>query len=721
MSSMRIVFHSFFVSFSVVGCLLSILWSCGKDSSPSLPAGPQDGGSVSLRIDVPGLGIATKSGAEDVLSSVTLLVYRPGQESSRALFSVSGVAVSEGVVRTYIPGDLLQSLVREDGGEATVYVVANASVDLTGATDAETVLRTLSSSPFNEDTPVGILPMWGSCTARVTDAGKTLSGAVTLERSVAKLEVRIVELSSNIVDGVSTYIPDTDHIQLVLQNGLKRGAVGGLAYRSEPSADDFYTCQVGPMEEVTDAAGGFLYYRSPAVFYTYASDWSSDEASAVTFLLVVPWSNDGGSSWVKSYYQIPVNPDGLCVRENTHYIINMKIGIVGSFEEELPVALTPSVIVQPWGTVSLVEESITESRYLVVGTTDETLENEVETTIQFASSHDCIILSRRLTRKILSSISEQDELIPESDYTMTLSNASNTIYFHHDLDNSGTSEADFAPYELTLVIAHESRPSYQREIHIRQNPMISVVAQENSDGTSSSHKGYTYVNNGTNLSYYGNGCNGLTGSNKNQNMYVITISALSEGSSYTIGDPRTRVVDNLPTAVQGSNTSTTYTYNATWSASCPSLSGGTRRLSYYHPAESSERTKDMIAPQFRVASSYGACNAHKYTNMQRRCAAYQEDGYPAGRWRLPTAAEIFYITSLSAQGTIPELFTIGRNDTDGYWCANGWVGGDANGVPTLHEDVYTGNNYVRCVYDEWFWGSEQLSSKTTFTWGDMDY
>ena len=96
---------------------------------------------------------------------------------------------------------------------------------------------------------------------------------------------------------------------------------------------------------------------------------------------------------------------------------------------------------------------------------------------------------------------------------------------------------------------------------------------------------------------------------------------------------------------------------------------------------------------------------------EKRCASYQEDGYPAGRWRLPTYAEAAFIVSLSNEKKIPYLFNTGTN----YWCAHGDFKPNGNNVD-LNPD---GNsNSVRCVYDEWYWGSDQIANKSTFTWGD---
>lgn len=138
----------------------------------------------------------------------------------------------------------------------------------------------------------------------------------------------------------------------------------------------------------------------------------------------------------------------------------------------------------------------------------------------------------------------------------------------------------------------------------------------------------------------------------------------------------------------------------------------TRNLTYYHPTENSERTERMLSPEFLVASSYGVCGtAFSLNEARRRCAAYQEDGYPAGRWRVPTYAEVEYIISLSAWGKIPVLF----NNSSPYWSAHGLI---QNSNGTIASATGT-SGFVRCVYDTWYWGEEKVTSaQNTFTWGD---
>ena len=54
------------------------------------------------------------------------------------------------------------------------------------------------------------------------------------------------------------------------------------------------------------------------------------------------------------------------------------------------------------------------------------------------------------------------------------------------------------------------------------------------------------------------------------------------------------------------------------------------------------------------------------TSGYYRCAGYQEAGYPAGRWRVPTMAEINYIVQLSGWGVIPSLFSESSGGNGGF-------------------------------------------------------
>ncbi len=172
-----------------------------------------------------------------------------------------------------------------------------------------------------------------------------------------------------------------------------------------------------------------------------------------------------------------------------------------------------------------------------------------------------------------------------------------------------------------------------------------------------------------------------------------------------------------------------YYYIYAYYTTVPSYSN---TLMYYHPTDETERTENMIAPEFMIASSYGVTSDISKEAARKRCASYQEDGYPAGRWRLPTQAEVMYIVQLSAWGIIPHLFGYVTTNNDGtvtgrdqdapYWSANGQIMVNA-GQGTARVYNSTTNTAVRCVYDTWFWGRDEDDkvTRTQYTWGDENY
>ena len=99
-----------------------------------------------------------------------------------------------------------------------------------------------------------------------------------------------------------------------------------------------------------------------------------------------------------------------------------------------------------------------------------------------------------------------------------------------------------------------------------------------------------------------------------------------------------------------------------------------------------------------------------------RCESYQEDGYPARRWSLPTKADLEFILYQTNKGRLPDIY----KDETTYWCAHG--AGTVNGnTVNLNPVTYVTNVYsTGCVYDEWYW-TDKLndSQKTIFTWGDQ--
>ena len=182
-----------------------------------------------------------------------------------------------------------------------------------------------------------------------------------------------------------------------------------------------------------------------------------------------------------------------------------------------------------------------------------------------------------------------------------------------------------------------------------------------------------------------------SGNNTNFNNYAIHVSSLYD-DSYMIADTR------------GSENNL----------------ANLRKLLHYRPTrEDIDISTYVIPPAYIFASSYGATTSLSYVQARKRCAAYQENGYPAGRWRLPTLGEIQFAMMLSQKGVFPRLFGSSTTTNTYYWYAN------SNGTYAYasadQKSTTPGNNsvYVRCVYDLWYWGDDRQSSwMTSPVWSD---
>ena len=200
-------------------------------------------------------------------------------------------------------------------------------------------------------------------------------------------------------------------------------------------------------------------------------------------------------------------------------------------------------------------------------------------------------------------------------------------------------------------------------------------------------------------------------------MYKISVTVLppdQDGTGFVIGDPRST------TSVIYHNDNVEYVA-ARYIKQDGTVSGPEykRNLEVYYPTDETSRTENMIAPAYRISTKLSGT----YTNTkiskeqaQYRCAAFQENGFPAGRWRLPTMAEISFSSQLSANGVYAWQFS------KEYWSANGVVYvDDASGSVTPKPNATEA--FVRCVYDSWYWGDDRVldeeGNPSIFAWGDV--
>lgn len=424
--------------------------------------------------------------------------------------------------------------------------------------------------------------------------------------------------------------------------------------------------------------------------------------------------------------------------------------------------------------------NIGNARYLSVEKEQYVLNNQDGVDVRYTTSNPIVIKDIHVTRpyygenpsvgqtkygatvrKVLSHADEieYDDVYPVGSWYLEYSEAQRkalnngedwlqdvdgVIRYTHKLNNNyQTDDFDYSPYTITFSVGHADNKEawmmkYDKHVTIVQRPGLYIQALPNPDTytgvtgkTTPDHWGYVYVNNDQltrarfdadpkhnddawrldhiwRVVHYSSG---------GTDMYRIDVSVLPDltdvsGSfDFVLGDPRQSTEAHLREGLPEP-------YNEPF-ATAPAVEGGERSLLHYYPTEASERTRHMLAPAYRISTKLSGSeyNGTPMEQAKMRCASLQENGFPAGRWRIPTEAEIRFISNLSAHGVFEWQFG------GTYWSANGAVNVDKNSKKiTLKPDVTIA--LLRCVYDSWYWGDDRVVDgeglPSIFTWGDKE-
>ena len=631
---------------------------------------------------------------ENLIKSLHYFFYQEGETDGNAVFTgsvtMAETTQDEAVIRIPMNENVLNNVIfPRPANNCEVYVIANlpSGTVIPDDTSVESLKQMAIETDFKSTLTQPSFIMAGQGIASIIDRNKVLaaSGEIPMDRLAAKLTVNVQIEDSYTDKSGKIWKPAKESLTVSVWNAASNTTLGGAL------GDKLFSYE--------NRNGA-----NPAPFYSYPREWEFRSPDALSFYIVLPWKceTDGSTEFQDCYYK--VLPNTMQLTKNNWYHINLKIGVLGSFDpaEEPVVIDNLTYQVANWNEGLNMDADLLETRYLVVDNNNYVLNNQMEYAIPYTTSHACIIKNLKVERTNLKQETETtDDLTSDAISNGWVTLNANTILLNHPLNNDLTYKAyDITPYKFTFTLCHTDNEDFSEEISIVQNPAIIVDAKKN-EGPN--NRGYVFVNgNNTNNANYG-GVHGLTGSgNQNPNMYVISTTVLPENSQFILGDPRMLEIDNV-----------------SGSTNAKSIQGENRQLSYYYPTNKTNSVENMISPKFRIASSYGVTETITYANATARCATYQEDGYPAGRWRLPTMAEVKYIIKLSADEKIPTLFT---NNSD-YWCANGSVKPNKETGYSTNYTTNSGSKYVRCVYDEWYWEKSNYprlanENKGTFTWGD---
>lgn len=678
--------------------------------------------------------------------------------------------VGQSSVAFYV-NELVLNEIIPSGQICDVFVIANyPGTEAFAAKQAETDIATLGQYVLDmtEDTYDGIdkpFVMTGTGVA-VKGRNSTVSADIALKRVAAKVTMEVKVPKSIIIDEVkwAPVIAD-DQGNVPFLSSFRHGATKTHLYGDFPEEEDSHLMTEKVAYKLFSETADEYVFQCEIPFYTYARTWEkgSDHAAYMTFQM--PWGIDENLDGAADknintyYYQILVNAGERCFKPNYWYDLSVKVGVLGSLVESIPKELEElSYYVIDWteesqeyGSGDRHEEvEIQKFNYLEVPQTYIEMNNVPEINIRYNASHKIGVefTGGRKSVPALPTATDKSAFYINNgsgtpqpvDLTVNLSeqftdNNKGLLKFTYTL-----SDAVYSPAYVFVTIwldvdgdgVHDSDEVLTQDVTIVMYPAIYIIGEESllysvfvngnyntrrvNSNADLNNMGYLYIN--------GQKVGKATGYDTSRYMHVITISAFNADeeknykfaynnngvldNEYIIGDPR----------VRESNT-----YGVSWAND---NSGAT--LENYYPTSTEANAYQVIAPKFRISSKLAGYSHSTPQGAAYRCASYQEAGYPAGRWRMPTTAEVLFVIRLQEDGKIENLFHGSRT----YLSATDRVqNNDNNFTLTKGHQVQQGQPNddfsVRCVYDEWYWGSEPEARKNAdfnnyggyeFTWGD---
>lgn len=594
------------------------------------------------------------------------------------------------------------------------------------------------------------------------------TGTIPLYRAAAKITVSVsipakITVEYESADDVRmTPVLKDDTGAVTLKTAFHNGVTKTYLrndYSDQIVADDFFYTDkksytyVSTTAATADAPEKYL-YTCEIPFYSYAREWDKGADNPVYLTLDLPWKNETTGQHQTYYYQILVNAAGRELRPNAWYDLTVNVGVLGSKVEAEPVLLkNTTYYVLDWTTEPDPEHEaggdryedvdIQKYTYLVVPETRLEINNATSGVLRFDASHKVGIQMNTASKPV--------EILPGTNTTQgafyvncgqtppnvsalgintnnfTIDESKGTLTYNYTIPSNVYSPV-FVYATIWLELDGQAGMSaaekeFSEDITIVQYPPLFIIPEESVSqsvyvngrrATTSSHN-VIYVNGQT----YDLG--GAPGNDNSRYMHTITVSSFTENNtfelhgqkvSYIIGDPRVRVSD-----INLNNDGYDMAANEAWE-----VDGAGRRLEHYYPTGTEGEVYRVISPKFRVSSKLGGYSEGDREGVMMRCASYQENGYPAGRWRVPTTAEIAFIVYLQSQNAIPELFV------NNHYFSSTHMVTEGNGKEDI-EDIDGDDHSVRCVYDEWYWGSEQeaivnpgtaatAGNHYLYTWGD---
>lgn len=679
-------------------------------------------------------------------------------------------------------------------GASYVYVIANYPEEIT-ATTLEDILDLDIKTDLSGELSYFVMDSYGSAVndyltyLKPSKANDEKTYTIGLTRAAAKLVLNINVKNSYVDSNDDTWTPVTDQMWVNFVNARKNAQVAAEPVEFDEKANYFQTASQTPTA-ASSAPEGYTSWKTTAI-YTYPQSYETSDVTAPYYKIFCPWISQ--KKGMNNFYYKIILPDleGKSFKRNKIYQLTVDVSVIGGTEDDWAL-VTNHVYVADWWAPEVIEASFEGAMYLDVPVTYYEIYGDDFVDIPVVSSNPIQVTNVTGSKRNLYQVKEDqaDSYISVTP-TIDIINTKEGVKLTHVLNRDITSsDFDCTPITYTMKVSHtQGGLSKTIDVTVVQYPSIYAQADPsngyayvnsytygntssaNQTGTARGGRWRSYQNGNTigYMAYNNNGdelasMNQGTGLNSNYNQYIVNVSVLPEGYKVSgmtedviIGDPRGGQLahDYLGYAAGTSGGRTTGVQGS------------------YKPAAST--TQNIIAPALRIASSWGATiYLNDFERAEERCAAYQENGYPAGRWRLPTVAEIDFLIRLSTYEHIPALFTTNsaelyQSNNNGtqftlaytyyssYW-SNGpsvyagkpytdnghtspyelggtevtltapgtqsgtyryywWVPNNGSYAYTSHsKDLVSANSeyfepHVRCVYDEWYWSSTKYNSQ----------
>lgn len=703
---------------------------------------------------------------ENLIRTVDYFLYPKGATGSNAV--LAGHIAPNAKSTTSIEADLelttFNTLFPADGSKCDVFVIANLPEGTTIPTTTTIAgLKAIAiTTAFKKDPVQDSFVM--TCQGEIQRSGAKSAGSARLKRVASKFSLQAAIVDKFVEDRPGTepditWTPLPADMTVVMKNYASKSNVGGATSAAAGLGDyekRHFTKMTGTGSTYTEGTSPniktFTKYAADSVWYSYPRAWT-DASNATALFITLPWKRPvdpldatAGDKYQKCYYKVLLNEDEI--GSNKWYNIVAELKVLGSFYEDAPTLVLPDDLdytVLDWhdgiaGALFNTDATVKDAGYLTVSSNSYLLDNVNTIAIPYSSSEECDVTCTCDYQRYNGSSWTTAHLTKGTDFTITCSDG--FVNLTHVLKNTMpegkfTADAfDLSEFVFTIELYHKyDKTNYCETITVTQRPAL-VIDYITNDKDAENNKTTVFVNLNNSKPDPSNWYNVSSGG-FNGNMYRVKVSRTDD---YIIGDPRsTTAYTGVQLGMGGTNT--TATTNPT-SATAPAFYVGgthynnpttdhTRKLLYYYPTNTEHEYAIMMAPEFRFASENANCASYYATQEQVRwrCATYQEFGYPAGRWRVPTAAELKYVGRLCASGVIPTIFS---NDAY-YWAADGVYQYKNDGTLTLTTDKASNVDpnqpgaLSRCVYDEWYWSQSEhgpltassTPTYTTFVWGDM--